>query len=131
MHETPTTSFSEEPSNNPAIHIVYECVLQERVRESDSYVYELACAIMYPATTGHLSLRIMSTHSYRRSSPKEIPFTRHATGATTYVELLDDEQLEARIVAPDGTYSKAIYYAHGQELLEQYARQVVSTIQRI
>lgn len=121
----------EDQSNDPIVHITYECILQEHVRELDSYVYEIACGITYPATTDHLSLRAMSMHSYRRPPTREIPFTRHETGATTYVELLEGEQLEVRVIACDGTYHKVVYYAHGQELLEQYARRVVSIIQRI
>ncbi|GHO48919.1 hypothetical protein KSX_70820 [Ktedonospora formicarum] len=121
----------EDQSHDPVVHISYECVLQERVRESDSYVYEIACGITYPATTGHLSLRVMSMHSYRRTPIREIPFTRHETGATTYVELLEGEQLEVRIVTCDGTYHKVFYYTHGKELLEQYARRIISTIQQI
>ena len=56
---------------------------------------------------------------------------RHEAGATTYVELLEAEQLEVRVIEHEGTYCKAVYSAHRQELIEQSARQIVSTIQRI
>jgi hypothetical protein len=78
-----------------------------------------------------LSLRVTGQNTYRQAAAREVPFTRHETGATTYVELLEAEHLEVRIVEQDGSYSKTSYYAHGQELIEQKARRIVSTIQRI
>jgi hypothetical protein len=128
---TPHASSAENQSRFPAIHITYECVSQTRTRESETYSYELACSITYPATSAHLSLRITGLNTYRKAAAKEVPFTRHETGATTYVELLDGENLEVRIVEQDGSYAKAFYYAHGQELTELNARRIVSTIQRI
>ena len=117
--------------DNPVVSISYECVVRERLRESASYFYEVACSITYPAASGHLSVRITTQNTYRNIAAREVPFTRHAAGATTYLELLEAEQLEVRIVEHDGTYCKAIYNAHGQELTELYARRVVSTVQRI
>src|SRR5438067_9847695 len=122
---------SKDQSRYPFVRISYECVLRERLRESASYLYEIACSITYPAASGHLSMRITGQNTYRSVAAKEVPFTRHEAGATTYVELLEAEQLEVRIVEQDGTYCKALYAAHGQELSEQYARGVVSTILRI
>jgi hypothetical protein len=115
----------------PAVHISYECVIQERGRESTSYLYEVACSIIYPATTGHLSLRVTGQNTYRNVPAREIPFTRHEAGATAYVELIEAEQLEVRVIEFQGTYSKASYYAHGQELIEQYTRHIGSSVQRI
>ena len=48
-----------------------------------------------------------------------------------YIELLEAEQFEVRVVGLDGSYAKAVYAAHGQELTEQQARGIVSTIQRL
>ena len=76
-------------------------------------------------------MRVTGQNTYRSVSAKEVLFTRHEAGATTYVELLEAEQLEVRIVEQDGTYCKAFYYAHGQELTEQNGMRVISTIQRI
>jgi hypothetical protein len=127
-------SQSSSPENQdrfPAVRISYECVSQMHTREYDTYYYELACSIRYPATSAHLSLRVTGQNTYRKNAAREVPFTRHETGATTYVELLEGENLEVRIVEQDGSYAKAFYYAHGQELTEQNARRMVSTIERI
>jgi len=128
---TPYPSSSENQSRFPGVYITYECVSRMRTRESETYSYEIACSISYPAASAHLSLRVTGQNTYRQAAAKEVPFTRHETGATTYVELLESEHLEVRIVEQDGSYSKAHYYAHGQELIEQNARRIVSTIQRI
>lgn len=127
----PQTSLEESQANDFLVHITYECILQERAREFDSYIYEVACSIVYPATTGHLSLRITGPNSYRRNNVKEVPVTYHESGATTYVELFEDEQLEVRIITLNGTFSKAIYVARKQELLEEYARQLTSNLQQM
>jgi hypothetical protein len=124
-------SSSENQSRFPGVHISYECVSRIRTRESDTYSYEIACSISYPVAFGHLSIRITGQNTYRQAAAKEVPFTRHETGATTYVDLLESEHLEVRIVGQDGSYSKVSYYAHGQEIIEQNARQIVSTIQKI
>lgn len=76
-------------------------------------------------------MRVTGQNTYRNAAAREVPFTRHEAGATTYLELLEEERLEVRIVERDGTYCKAFYSAHGQEFSEQVARGVVSTIQRI
>lgn len=125
------SSSSENQSCFPAIHISYECVSQIRTRESEAYSYELACSINYPVASGHLSMRITGQNTYRKAAAREVPFTRHEAGATTYVELFEAEKLEVRIVEQNGNYAKAFYYAHGQELIEQNARRIASTIQRI
>src|SRR5690348_9558178 len=127
----PHSSSSENQSRFPGIHISYECISRTRGRESDTYSYEIACSISYPVASGHLSIRVTGQNTYRQAAAKEVPFTRHETGATTYVDLLESEHLEVRIVGQDGSYSKVFYYAHGKELIEQHARQIVSTIQRI
>ena len=128
---TRTPPSSEDQSDSPVVAITYECVLRERLRESATYLYEIACSITYPSSSGHLSMRVTGQNTYRNAAAREIPFTRHAAGATTYVELLEAEQLEVRIVEHGGIYCKAFYAAHGQELTEQHARRVVSTIERI
>jgi hypothetical protein len=125
------TSPSKKQSNSPVIHISYECILSERFRDSDSYLYEIACGVSSLAEGGHLSMRTTSQKTYRSSPIKEVPFTRCETGAAAYVELLEADQLEVRIVTQEGTYCKAFYYAHGRELVEQNSRGIVSTIQRI
>lgn len=125
------TSLEESQPSNLLVHISYECILQERAREFDSYIYEIACSIVYPATAGHLSLRITGANSYRRSNIKEVPVTYHERGATTYVELFEDEQLEVRIITLDGIYGKAMYVARKQELCEQYTWQLTSNLQKI
>ena len=122
---------SKDQSRYPFVRISYECVLRERLRESSSYLYEIACSITYPAASGHLSMRVTGQNTYRSVSAKEVPFTRHEAGATTYVELLEAEQLEVRVVEHEGIYCKAFYYANRQELTEQSTRRVVSSIQRI
>jgi hypothetical protein len=127
----PHPSPSENQSRFPGVHLSYECIPQIRTRESDSYAYEIACSISYPVKSGHLSIRVTGRNTYRNASVREVPFTRHETGATTYVELLEAEHLEVRIVEQDGSYSRVFYYAHGQELTEQNARRIVSAIQRI
>jgi hypothetical protein len=131
----PAVSNNASPAKKqtgvPVIHISYECVLRERLRDSGSYLYEIACGVSSLAETEHLSMRATSQKTYRNAPTREIPFTRYGTGATTYVELFDAEQLEVRIVTQEGTYCKAFYYAHGQELVEQDMRGVISTVERI
>jgi hypothetical protein len=122
---------SKDQVSYPAIQISYECVLRERVRESVSYHYEVACSIAYAAKSGYLSMKVTGQNTYRNSATRDVPFTLHERGATTYVELLEGEQLEIRVVDYGSAYSKAFYYAHGQELIEQNVRGVVSNIQRI
>jgi hypothetical protein len=122
---------SENQSRFPGVHISYECVSRIRTRESDTYSYEVACSISYPVASGHLSIRVTGQNTFRQAAAKEVPFTRHETGATTYVDLLESEHLEVRIVEQNGNYSKVSYYANGKELTEQNARRIVSTIQRI
>ncbi len=125
------TSLSKDQSSSPIVRISYEYVLREHARESASYLYEIACSVAYPAASGHLSIRVTGHNTYRNAAAREVSFTRHEAGATTYVELLAAEQLEVRIVEQDGTYCKALYYIHEQELIEQNARGIVSIIQRI
>ncbi len=127
----PDTSLSENQSRFPVVYISYECVSQVHVRESASYYYEIACGVRYPVASGHLSIRVTGRNTYRNAAAREVPFTSHEGGATTYVELLEGEHLEVRVVEQDGTYSKAFYYARGQELTEQNVRRIVSTIERI
>jgi hypothetical protein len=124
-------SSAENQSCFPGVHISYECVSRMRTRESDTYSYEVACSISYPVASGHLSIRVTGQNTFRQAPAKEIPFTRHETGATTYVELLEAEHLEVRIVEQNGSYSRVSYYAHGKELREQNARRINSTIQKI
>jgi hypothetical protein len=81
--------------------------------------------------SAYLCIRVTGHHTYRNAAARDVPFTRHDAGATTYVELFEGERLEVRIVERDGTYWKAFYSAHGQELLEQNARGIVSTVHRI
>ena len=121
----------KETSSSPVVHISYECILKERFRDSDSYLYEIACSVSSLVEAGHLSMRTTSQNTYRTSPAREVSFTRYETIATTYVELSDAEQLEVRIVTPGGTYWKAFYYAHEQELVEQNVRGIISTIQKI
>jgi len=128
---THNPSLSKDSSSIPAVHLSYECVLRERGRESASYLYEIACSITYPMATAYLSVRVTGQNTYRNAATREAPFTHHEAGATTYVELLEAERLEVRIVDREGAYFKVIYFAHGQELIEQNARQFVSTIHRI
>lgn len=121
----------EDQSSAPVVHLSYECILREQLRESASSLYEIACSIIYPAASAHLSLRVTGQNTYRNAAAREVPFTRHEAGATAYVELLEVEQLEVRIVEHGGTYSKAFYCAQGQKLTEQNARRVISIIQRL
>lgn len=129
VESKPGVSLSKGPSS--LVHITYECITQIRNRESDSFYYEVACSISYPVDSGHLSIKVTGQNTYRNAAAREIPFTRHKTGATTYVDLLESEHLEVRIVEKDGSYAKASYYAHGQELTERYARGITSMIQQI
>jgi len=126
-----TIHLPEGQSSNPAVHISYECTQRGRVRESASYLYEVACSIAYPTASGYLSLRVTGQNTYRNSTAREVPFTLHERGATTYVELLEGEQLEVRVIDFDGFYNKGFYYAHGQEIIERDVRGVVSSIHRI
>jgi len=129
------TTLKPQPSSTrktvSTLHITYECVSQIHARESDSYRYEVACAVTYPVAVSHLSIKITGQHTYRNAAAKEVSFTLHESGASTYVDLFESEHLEIRVVEQDGNYSKALFYAHGQELAEQYVRGMVSTIQRI
>ncbi len=124
-------SLVEEQSGFPVVHLSYECIQQERSREAAITLYEIACSITYPTESAHLSIRVSGQHTYRNAPAREVPFTRHEAGATTYVELLEREQLEVRIVEHGGAYAKAVYDAHGQALAEQHVRRITSTLQRI
>lgn len=124
------TPLSKDQDSHPLVHISYEYVLKERLRES-LYLYEIACSITYPVVSAYLSIKVTGQNTYRNVAAREVPFIRHEAGATTYVELLEAEQLEVRVVEYEGTYCKACYSAHRQELLEQSARGIVSSIQRI
>ena len=129
---TPTqSSIAKDPDNNPVIHITYECVLHERLRESASYLYEVACSVIYPVVSAHLSMRVSAQNTYRNTASKDIPFTLHEVGATAYVELLKSEQLEVRIVELGGSYNKAFFRAQGQEIIEQNTRHITSVIHRV
>lgn len=129
---TPTSlSLSADQSGMPLIQLSYECVLQERGRDTNSYHYEIACSITYPVQSGHLSLRVTGQNTYRQSPTREISFTSHKTGATAYIELQEAEQLEVRVVAFEGFYAKAIYIARGQALSEKCTRYVVSRIEQL
>jgi hypothetical protein len=59
------------------------------------------------------------------------PFTRHEAGATIYIELLEREQFEIRIVAHGGAYAKAIYSAHEQTLTEKHLKRITSRLPQI
>ncbi len=124
-------SSIKNQSHFPAVHISYECISQPRTQASDSFYYEIACSITYPVASAHLSIKVTGQNTYRNAAAREVLFTRHEAGATTYVELLEGEHLDIRIVDLDGSYSKIFYYAHGQELTEQKVRRIVSTIERI
>jgi hypothetical protein len=124
-------SLLKDSSSMPLVQISYECIVREHLRESASSFYELACSITYLAASAHLSMRVTGQNTYRNAPTREIPFTRHEAGATAYVELLEAEQLEVRIVEQGGAYSKVSYYAHEQALSEQNARRIISTIQRL
>jgi hypothetical protein len=129
--EVGDTSAEENQAALPTVRISYECISQVHMRESDSYYYEVACSISYPVASSHLSIRITGRNTYRNAAAKEVSFTSHKAGATTYLELLEGEHLEVRVVEQDGTYARAFYYAHGQELTEQNVRGIVSSIQCI
>lgn len=128
---THSSSLAKDQTSLPVVHLSYECVVRERGREFASYLYEIACSIAYPMASAYLSMRVTGQNTYRNAAAREVPFTRYEAGATTYLELLEEERLEVRIVERDGTYCKAFYSAHGQELSEQIARGVISLIQRI
>jgi hypothetical protein len=120
-----------DASSKPMIHISYECIVRERLRESTTYFYEVACSITHLPASAHLTIGVTGERTYRNAAIREIPFTRYETGVTAYLELMEAEQLEVRIVEREGTYCKAIYSAQEQELTERNTRQVLSTIQRI
>jgi hypothetical protein len=125
------SSISQDPDNNHVIHITYECILHERLRDSASYLYEVACSVTYPVDSSHLSMRVSAQNTYRNTASREIPFTLHKSGATAYVELLESEQLEVRIVELGGDYNKVVFRAQGQEILEQSSRHITSTIHHV
>jgi hypothetical protein len=81
--------------------------------------------------SAHLSIRVTGEHTYRNAAAREIAFTRSEAGATAYIELLEREQLEVRIVEIEGDYRKALYSAHGQELSEQSSREILSIVRLI
>ncbi len=118
-------------STKPMIHISYECITRERSRESKTYLYEVACSITHLTTSAHLSIRVTGEHTYRNAAAREVAFTRSEAGATTYLELMEREQLEVRIVGIEGDYCKVLYSAHGQELSERSSGEVLSTVQLI
>lgn len=124
-------SLAEEQSGFPVVRLSYECILHERSREAATPRYEIACSITYPTGSAHLSIRVTGQHTYRNAPAREVPFTQHEAGATTYVELLEREQLEVRIVEHGGAYAKAVYSAQNQALTEQHARRITSMLQRI
>ena len=105
--------------------------MQERSREAAITRYEVACSITYPTASAHLSIRVTGQQTYRNAPTREVAFTRHEAGATTYIELLEREQLEIRIVEHGGAYASAIYSAHEQTLTEKRLRRITSTIHRI
>lgn len=127
--KSPSPLLKDQP--DPQIFLSYECVPQERGQSTNTYLYEIACSIAYPVVSSHLSLRVTGQHTYRNSAAKEISFTSHEAGATAYIELLEGEQLEVRVIAYKGTYGKALYLARKQALLEEYIRHVVSQIQQL
>jgi hypothetical protein len=129
-----TDSINEttlEHNATPIIQLSYICVFRERLRESSTSSYEVACSITYPSQTAHLALRVSGQNTYRNSAAKEVTFTLSEAGATAYVELLESEQLEVRIVEFGGAYSRVFYYARGGEISEQNARRVSSIIQQL
>ncbi len=130
---TPTHSPSptRDRSGFPAVQLSYECIVQERAREAAITRYEVACSITYPTASAHLSIRVTGQHTYRNAPMREVPFTRHEAGATTYIELLEREQLEIRIVEHGGAYAKSVYSEHEQTLTEKQLRRIASTIHRI
>jgi hypothetical protein len=129
MSTPTTTTSSNKTSQIPVVHISYEYILQKRLRESTTYLYEIACSLTYPAASAHLSLRVTGQNTYRNAAAKDIPFTLHDAGATAYIELFEAEQLEIRIVEHEGPYSRAFYLAQKRELMELSGRNIVSTIQ--
>jgi hypothetical protein len=126
-----SSASTHDASSQPMIHLSYECIMRERLRESTSYIYEVGCSITHLAASAHLFMRVTGEHTYRSIAGREIPFTRSETGATAYIELMEAEQLEVRIVEQEGTYSKAVYSVRGQELTEENSRRITSSIQRI
>jgi hypothetical protein len=124
-------SLTEDQSGFPSVQLSYECIQQERAREAAITRYEVACSITYPTASAHLSISVTGQHTYRNAPTREVPFTRHAVGATTYVELLEREQLEIRIVEHGGAFAKAIYSAHEQTLTGKHLRRITSTLHRI
>ena len=126
-----TNKMTRERNEIPVVHLSYICIFREQLRESSTYLYEVACSILYPVKTGHLTLRVTGQNTYRNSAAKDVPFTVSDAGATTYVELLESEQLEVRVVEFGGSYTKAFYYAHGGEISEQNARHISSTIEQL
>ena len=121
-------SLTEDQSGFPSVQLSYECVLQERAREAATTRYEVACSITYPTASAHLSIRVTGQHTYRNAPTREVAFTRHEAGATTYIELLEREQLEIRIVEHGGAYAKAIYSAHEQTLTGKQLRRITSRL---
>lgn len=124
-------SLCKDPADLPLIHLFYECITQEQGREKSAYLYEIACSITYPVAFGYLSLKVTGQNTYLKRATREVPFTSHALGATTYLELLEAEQLEVRVIAYQGAYSKALYTARKQKLSELYTRHIVSSIDQI
>jgi len=122
---------ASEHNEAPTIQLSYICVFREQLRESATSLYEVACSITYPAKSAHLALRVSGQNTYRNSAAKEVTFTLSETGATTYVELLESEQLEVRIVELGGAYSRAFYFARGGEIKEQNTRRINSRIQQL
>src|SRR5260370_8674248 len=105
-------SLAEEQSGFPVVHLSYECILQERSREAATTLYEIACSIAYPTESAHLSIRVSGQHTYRNAPTREIPFTRHEPGATTYLKLIERKQLEVRILKHAAHYTKPLYSTH-------------------
>jgi hypothetical protein len=127
----PSNETAQEHTTVPVIQLSYICVFREQLRESSTSLYEVACSITYPAKTAHLSLRVTGQNTYRNSAAKEVSFTMNEAGATAYVELLESEQLEVRIVEFGGAYSRTFFHARHREINEQNARRVSSTIQQL
>jgi autonomous glycyl radical cofactor GrcA len=125
------SSLKQEQAGYPVVHLSYECVMQELSREATIARYEIACSITYPTESAHLSIRVTGQQTYRNAPAREVPFTRHEAGATTYVELLEREQLEVRIVEQGGAYAKVVYAARNQTLTEQHVRGIISMLQRL
>lgn len=51
-------SQQENQSFDPSVHLSYECITHERVREAAFSCYEIAFSITYPVETGHFSLKV-------------------------------------------------------------------------